>query len=402
MDFGNTSSISFSPESIVQDNDSEQSGLQLPPIRQFRYRSAQKDHTLIHPALRQPTQGEETARRHAKAKQNADTRLQKENEQNPGAKNLRINSEIESSRRHYSFIVCADTQIGMTSQNKEWETELQYSREAIIKINATEPKPLFVSICGDLVDMEWTFYENSNAAFSRADCDRIQDQQNKDFQETWSLLDHNIPLICMCGNHDLGNRPTKTSIERFKSAFGDDYLAFWTNGSYNIVLNSVLFSNPEGAMDMYDEQLAWLEDRLIYATNHFANHIFVFGHHPWFLYSEDEEPEDLTGGSPYPVEWGNSEQVFPDTYFSVPKNTRQVAMRLFRNYGVSACFSGHFHQNLISESSFGMQMIITAPLSMVFESTGKPKKQKEIEPNGRGIRVVTVFNNHFTHHFNLC
>ena len=34
-----------------------------------------------------------------------------------------------------------------------------------------------------------------------------------------------------------------------------------------------------------------------------------------------------------------------------------------------------------------MDMIVTAPLSMVFDSTGKPPQG---EPNGRGIRVVEV------------
>jgi hypothetical protein len=370
-------------------------------VTQFRYRSIQKGRTLIHPALRQPSRHEEAAI-FAQMKHNCgSTVLQGEDTTTTCAETYCSSSEIESSRHHYTFVVCADTQIGMSSQNKEWETELQYSREAILKINAMEPKPLFVSICGDLVDMEWTFYKNSIASFSKEDCDRIQDQQNQDFKETWALLHDSIPLICLCGNHDVGNRPTKTSIQKFKSFFGDDYLAFWTNGSYNIVLNSVLFSNPDDAMELYDEQLTWLESRLIYAKNHSANHIFVFGHHPWFLYSEDEEPEDLTGGCPYPKEWGKSDQVFSDLYFPVPKYQRQVAMRLFHKYGVSACFSGHFHQNLVSKSKFGMQMIVTAPLSIVFESTGKPKEQNELEENGRGIRIVTVFHNHFTHRFDL-
>lgn len=61
------------------------------------------------------------------------------------------------------------------------------------------------------------------------------------------------------------------------------------------------------------------------------------------------------------------------------------AMELFEKYKVTACFNGHFHQNLISKAKFGMDMIITAPLSVVFESSGKPKK---CEPNERGFRLV--------------
>lgn len=311
-------------------------------------------------------------------------------------------SEIEMTRPQYSFVVCADSQIGMTSKNKEWNTELEYCRRAITKINDMQPKPSFVCVCGDLVDMEWTFFANEKTGLTKEECDAIQDQQNKDLQETWSSLEESIPLVCLCGNHDVGNRPTKISIDKFKNAYGDDYLAFWANGSYNIVLNNVLFSNPDGAMDLYEEQLAWLEDRLSYARSLDANQIFVFGHHPWFLYSEDEEPSDMNGATAYPSEWGKSDQVFPDSYFSVQKRYRQVAMNLFKRYCVSACFSGHFHQNLVSKSSFGMDMIITAPLSMVFESSGKPNEQNELEPNGRGVRIVQVFKGGFTHNFELC
>ena len=58
--------------------------------------------------------------------------------------------------------------------------------------------------------------------------------------------------------------------------------------------------------------------------------------------------------------------------------------------GVNAAFSGHFHQNVVSKADFGMDMIITAPLSIVLESSGKPKQE---EVNGRGIRIVEVHLN---------
>lgn len=146
----------------------------------------------------------------------------------------------------------------------------------------------------------------------------------------------------------------------------------------------------------------------------------VFGHHPWFLYDEEEDPESLTGASPYPKEWQSSSrpsnQTFPDSYFSMPKKYRSEAMELFRKYNVAACFSGHFHQNLVSKTRWGMDMIITGPLSVVFDSTGKKQQEEGLsrprrkmtfeseeammidnesnssadEPNCRGIRVVDV------------
>jgi len=305
--------------------------------------------------------------------------------------------EIQMHKPSHTFVVCADSQIGMTSQNKEWETELNYCREAISKMNQLSPKPAFVCVCGDLIDMEYTFFANETTGLTKEQCDKIQDDQNAAFKEVWSTLDDDIPLVCLCGNHDIGNVPTRTSIEKFKSAFGDEYLAFWSNGSYNIVMNNVLFSEPSGAMDMFEEHLTWLEERLEYGVSHQANHIFVFGHHPWFLYNDDEVEEDLKGVIPFPEEWGSRDGAgFPERYFGIRKKYRDMALSLFKKYGVSACFSGHFHQNVVSKSSFGMDMIITGPLSLVFDSDNKPESYEE---NVRGIRIVEVTKGHFSHRF---
>ena len=145
--------------------------------------------------------------------------------------------------------------------------------------------------------------------------------------------------------------------------------------------------------ELYEEQTQWLEERLRYANQMDAVNIFVYAHHPWFLYDEDEEPMDLSfGGSPFPKEWDDGSGkfdgvVFPDSYFSIPKKYRKIALDLFRKYKVNASFSGHFHQNLVSKTSFGMDMIVTGPLSMVFDSTGKPPQS---EANGLGFRIVKV------------
>ncbi len=70
-----------------------------------------------------------------------------------------------------------------------------------------------------------------------------------------------------------------------------------------------------------------------------------------------------------------------------------MALDLFRKYGVNAAFTGHFHQNVITKSSWGMDHIITSSLSVVFNSSGKPKQAEE---NGRGIRLVEVHLNKAT------
>lgn len=300
----------------------------------------------------------------------------------------------------HTFVVCADTQYGMSSMNREWLTEAQYSRQAIQYINRLRPRPLFCCICGDLVHMTASIYAAEQGR-SIPECDKIQDDQNIDFKNTWDKLHPDIALVCVCGNHDVGNRPTPSTIRRFRQAFGDDYLAWWANGTYNIAVNSSLFFDPSGAIEEYDKQLVWLEERLNYASENYASSIFVFGHHPWFLYRDDETPDDMAGESPYPLEWNMTGKVEPDSYFHIPIQYRRKVMDLFRKYSVSASFAGHFHQNLSSQSSFGMEMIATSSLSLVMHSTGIPKDFQE--PQTRGVRVVTIRiesgNGSYTHTF---
>ena len=112
---------------------------------------------------------------------------------------------------------------------------------------------------------------------SREVCDSIQDEQNEDFKRIWSRIHPDIGLVCLCGNHDLGNRPTPRSISRFRAAYGDEYLAFWCNGTYNIVVNNVLFVDPSGAKRVYRSQLKWLEETLAGCT---ADWLVVVGHRP--------------------------------------------------------------------------------------------------------------------------
>lgn len=368
-----------------------------------RFTEAQKGRTLIHPNLKQPTTEDEVNHLIQCSEPENDESPSEPSQQECltdapallSEENERVTSEIDCHSPSHSFVVCADTQLGMKSLNNEWMTELEYCEKAVDKINALHPRPKFACVCGDLVDMEHTFYANKPNAlkqYERDECDRIQDEQNRDFKKVFAKVHPDIALVCLCGNHDIGNRPTPESITKFTNAFGDEYLAFWTNGTYNIVLNNVIFVDPSGAEEIFKEQLEWLEGRLQYAKDHRAAQIYIFAHHPWFLYDENETADSMIGGSPFPVEWddgtGRFDGVsFPDHYFIVPKKYRMIALDLFKEFQVDACFTGHFHQNHVSKTSFGMDMIITAPLSMVFESTGKEVKQEE---NGRGIRIVNV------------
>jgi hypothetical protein len=144
-----------------------------------RFNQLQNGRTLIHPILPQPIN------QHMVSEE---------------SQNVLVN-ENKAPATPYTFVICSDTQIGMTSGNREWETELEYSRQAIAYINNLVPRPLFCCMCGDLVDMEQTFFAGDG--FTRQECDGIQDQQNADFQKTWLALHEEIVLLCLCGNHGM-------------------------------------------------------------------------------------------------------------------------------------------------------------------------------------------------------
>ncbi len=256
----------------------------------YRFANAQVNRTLRHPTLCQPVGDEYDA-----------------------------STEMVQTRPRHRFIIGADTQFGImmdgfAMEDPNWSKEIEISRLAVKKINAMGKKPgeehkrpLFVCMCGDLVDTEASF-DSAMASWKKvmADWERhlIFEQQNRDFKEVWSNLDSDIPMICLCGNHDVGNQPTKQSIDEFKKNYGDDYLAFWANGTYNIVVNNNLFADPSAARDLFDEQLNWLEGRLIYAKEQKARQIFVYGHYPWFLKDENEEDSHIMTHSYPPNGWG--------------------------------------------------------------------------------------------------
>jgi len=316
-------------------------------------------------------------------------------------------TEMTRSRASHRFIITADTQFGILMDGFEmgyptWQNEIDISRDCVKEINAMkgDERPLYVCVCGDLIDTEGSFI-NALASWKQVmkgwERKVIAQQQMKDFKDVWSHLEEDIGLICLCGNHDVGNRPTAQSIQTWTSAFGSDYLAFWVNGTYNIGLNNCIFSDPSGAYELYEEQLAWLEKRLEYASAKKASQIFVYSHFPWFITHEDEEDIHMTSASLPPTGWGPEGTQFADSYFNIPIERRKLVLDLFRKHKVKACFSGHFHQNVVSKTEWGMDMIITGPLSMMLKSTGNLSLIEEKQTCG--MRIVDVHENSFEHQF---
>ena len=124
----------------------------------------------------------------------------------------------------FCFVQGADTQFGLKDnwgketpeEEQSWEDELELTRQAIEGVNNLRPKPKFFIVCGDMVDA-FPWKKNYDAQF-------------KDFQSVFQDLDPEIPLLCVCGNHDVGDSPTAETISTYKSNYGDDYYSFWVGG----------------------------------------------------------------------------------------------------------------------------------------------------------------------------
>lgn len=295
----------------------------------------------------------------------------------------------------FRFVIGADTQLGIGNLSVDWSDELRAFEDVIELINNLTPAPAFVCMCGDLVDMHPALYSTGTAEEMLA----IQDKQFDDFQARAAKINSRIPLICLCGNHDVGNRPTPIDIQRFRARFGEDYLSFWVNGCFFICLNTNLYMDPNGAPDQFAEQAEWFERQLVIARGEGAHRIFVLGHHPWFLYDEFEDETELAGVSRFTRNGAAFE--IDDSYFLIPRIRRERVMELCKRYKVDACFAGHFHQNLIGLSSWGMPMITTSSIcNWRLSSSGKDLLVPgNFTPSVPGIRIVEVASEGFTHDF---
>ena len=227
-------------------------------------------------------------------------------------------------QRPFFFMQLADTQYGMFTGDKGFEQEAALVQQAVEHINRLRPR--FVIVCGDLT--------NATPNHPRY---RTQVAQ---FHHDFSNVDAEIPLVCVCGNHDVGNRPTQESIASYQENFGDDYFSFWVGGVYNIVLNSSVLKDPSGAQEVLEAQ---------------PKHILLFQHHPLFLEQEEE----------------------PDQYFNIPLERRTPLLQQLKQADVRAVFAGHYHRNAYGRAG-AMEMITTGPV-------GRP-----LGKDPSGFRIVIV------------
>jgi len=216
--------------------------------------------------------------------------------------------------------VAEDTRLDLTSE-EAYDTEIDYARRTVKAINLMNPLPAFVVVCGDLVN---TFPPTNPAKCDdAAAADMKQAKEVQDFKSVFSELHEDVPLVCICGNHDIGNRPNAYTIGLWTTRFGDDYFAFWVQRVKFLVLNSQLYKDSSGAPELASAQNDWLDRELNAAKSEGAEHIIVLSHIPPFI----NDPHE------------------PDGYFPLSTRVRFSLLQRMAAHGVSHWFCGHYHRN---------------------------------------------------------
>nr|CAD7393472.1 unnamed protein product [Timema cristinae] len=263
----------------------------------------------------------------------------------------------------FYFIQGADIQLGLIQRYIEknpvpgWSKELQLAELAVKKVNAMRPKPKFFVMCGDLCDA------------MPYDMPLIRQKQEIDFKQVFYKLDPVIPLVCVCGNHDVGDQPTEDSIEAYHKSFGEDYFSFWCGGVMFIVINSQYFYDSSQVKKQAEDHELWLSNTLQTARKYYVKRVIVFQHIPWFLH--DPKENNL------------------ESYFTLPQDVRNKWLPILKQSGVQFVFCGHYHRNAIG-SYEGMDVVTT---SAVGAQLGNDRS---------GLRVVRVMEDSIDHtYYNL-
>jgi len=271
--------------------------------------------------------------------------------------------------KNVSFVQMADPQFGMfSSVSKFSDADKAERRQRGINIEYTGPileglgketslfteaietankiKPDFVVICGDMV-------HNSNS-----------DEQFQELIRISRLLNEDIKLYWVAGNHDVGDKPTRAGLAQYKEQFGEYNYSFQEENCYFIVLNSSICYDPGSVPDEWDSLISFLEKELQIAASAQQRHKIIFMHHPLFLNDPNEG----------------------DNYFVIPSARRAKIIDLITEYDVSAVFTGHLHRNNYQKIG-NTELVSTGPVGFPL---GK-------DPSG--IRHVQLDDNSLTHEY---
>ena len=264
------------------------------------------------------------------------------------------------------------------------ERELELAQLAVAALNRLDPPPAFAVVCGDLVH-----------AFPDVDPEAYA-LQVAEFKRVFAKVKPEIPLICVCGNHDIGERPTPATLSGWRQEFGTDRFVFWVGGRDKyIVLNSQLYKDGSGALEESREQNEWFDAALneeppanssSSAVKQYARHTIILSHIPPFI----------------------SDPFEPSGYFPLEKGVRLDLLERAARGGATHWFAGHYHRNAggryvatactsDSVASASLEVVTTAAVggNLTTEEKGDPLGLTGIRgvtasENSSGLRLVTV------------
>jgi 3',5'-cyclic AMP phosphodiesterase CpdA len=194
--------------------------------------------------------------------------------------------------------------------------------------------------------------------------DQDDQEQLAEVERITARLDSDIPMYWAAGNHDVGNTPTPESLRLYRERYGDDDYSFDHDGTHFLFLNSCISFDPSQVPGEWERQLQFVTKDLQKAVTERHEHILVFVHHPLFVGTPDDD----------------------DSWLVIPKERRSVLLELFKGHGVTAVFTGHWHQNSLATDG-ELQMVTTGPV-------GYP-----LGDDPSGFRIVKVLGPRIEHEY---
>lgn len=260
-------------------------------------------------------------------------------------------------KENFVFVQAADTQFGLIdnwagnpSETRVWDDEIRLTKQAIENANKMEPKPKFFIVCGDLVD------DGPGQVHQKA--------QQRDFKKVFEGLENEIPLVCVCGNHDVGNEPTPETLQEYRTKYGNDYFSFWISGVLFLVINSQLYYDHSNCPEEFEKQEKWLDEQLAITKAKGCTHCVMFQHIPWFINEPNED----------------------DEYFNIPKTQRVRMLDKLKESGVKHVFCGHYHRNAGGFDN-DLEVVITSAIGC------------QIGNDKSGMRLVRISEHKIDHKY---
>ncbi|KAG8327930.1 Serine/threonine-protein phosphatase cpped1 [Homalodisca vitripennis] len=187
--------------------------------------------------------------------------------------------------------------------------------------------------------------------------------QDADFKRIFSKVDPSIAVVCVCGNHDVGDKPTVEIIDKYKSNYGDDYFSFYAGGVFFICINSQLYHSTS-APEENEAHDQWLNTQLDIARGLEVPSI-MFQHVPWFHTDPERTVED---------------------YFEIDYTIRKKMLDKLVDAGVKYVFCGHLHKNGGGKYK-QLECVVTSAIG------------KQLGTDLSGMRVVKVYKDRVEHQY---